>query len=175
MMDRPWSTCSSLPASAPNVPRSLNNSARFCNLELMKRTHDGSGPSRVELRGFGTSTTVFASEQLRLRAVASFSACSTVSVSSKVTFTWEETTKAINASVLAILVARDPTLLAIPAGTLSAGHSYVFRVTVQIEGHNASDVLTVNCIASNIFAAIDGGTGRLQVTVTSCVTETSHA
>jgi hypothetical protein len=119
-------------------------------------------PPLVQILGYGTSTTAFASDELKLTASATLPACGG---SGQLQFQWRETSGYLTTSELAGLSTLNPRTIKIGAGVMKAGLSYSFEATVflgSVKNTNGTATLLVEAKASPLFATIGGGSKTLQ-------------
>lgn len=132
-------------------------------------------PPMVRIGGFGASTTIYASDTIKLTAVATLPGCSGGS-RSVLKYNWTETTgllrlqwakKLTPVQAAAVSAGLSSRQLILRAGYLTAPFSYLLRVVVTefVDGDrmlsNAAEI-RVNVRRSLLFAAIDGGSQRKQ-------------
>jgi hypothetical protein len=119
-------------------------------------------PPVVQIIGYGTSTTAFSSDELKLTASATLPACGG---SGKLNFQWRETSGHLTSAELAGMSTFDPRTIKVGAGVMKAGLTYSFEATVFLEFEknvNGSATLLVVAKASPLFVAIAGGAKKLQ-------------
>jgi hypothetical protein len=96
--------------------------------------------------------------------VATMPACGSKK-SDKLSFVWGEPSGYLTSAQVSALATSQPRSIQIKAGVMTAGLTYVFKVTTFIEGNantNSSDELSVYAVASDLFAALKSGSIRKQ-------------
>jgi len=130
------------------------------SLTVRKGNND---PPVVRILGYGASIASFAAESLALDAAATMPACNPGSTA--LAFEWSEPSGLLTLSQLATTATVSPKKIKIPAGLLTAMSRYTFRVTTWVQGAhlvNTSAEVVVTAKASALFAAVSGGSYRMQ-------------
>jgi hypothetical protein len=120
-------------------------------------------PPVVRILGYGSSVASFAADSLTLNAAATMPACNPGST--PLAFAWAEPSGLLTSNQVALAATATPKKITIPAGLLTALNVYTFRVTAWVPGShlvNTTAEIAVTAKASDLFAAVSGGSYRMQ-------------
>ena len=130
------------------------------SLTVKKGNND---PPVVRILGYGSSVASFAADSLTLNAAATMPACNPGNI--PLGFQWAEPSGLLTSDEVARVATATPKKIKIPAGLLTALNVYTFRVTAWVPGAhlvNTTAEITVTAKASDLFAAVSGGSFRMQ-------------